>query len=70
MSDLDEEELEATKKQNKTDTKILLDIREIDGKIKEIEDVIIAMTDEKDFYFFHGVLRTLKQLKKGNLKLL
>lgn len=67
MSDLDDEELEATKKHNGIYKKIAIDIRVIDGKIAELEESIKAMTDERDYYYFHGVIRTLEEIKKGNI---
>lgn len=67
MSDLDDEELRETKKHNGADKKIVIDVRAIDGKIAELENMIIAMTDERDYYYFQGVIRTLEEIKKGNI---
>lgn len=67
MSDLDDEELRETKKHNGADKKIVIDIRTIDEKIAELENTLLAMTDERDYYYFQGVIRTLEKIKKGNI---
>ena len=67
MSDLDDIELEATKKHNGAYKKIVIDVRTIDGKIAELEESIKAMVDDEDYYYYQGIKRCLEEIKKGNI---
>lgn len=67
---LDKEELEATRKLNGADTKIILDIQVIEEKIKDLEEQLELKKgdlDNEQYSHICGKLRVLRAIKKGDL---
>lgn len=67
---LDDEELKATKRTNGTDTKIVLDLKEINQKIRENEEWLDTKKTELDteqYNYLKGKLSVLNAIKEGDL---
>ena len=61
MSDLDEQELEATRKLNGADAQVLISINDIDKKIKELEETPYDRT------YCDGIIDCLRAIKRGDI---
>lgn len=63
MSDLDKQELEATRKLNGVDTQVLISTKDIDKKIKELEEEAKCY----DPIYCNGIIDCLRAVKRGDI---
>lgn len=70
MSRLDDDELEATRKMYGAYTKIIINLKDVDAKIKELHewrDIKKGENDEWNRGYLDGELKVLNALKEGDL---
>ena len=68
--DLTNEELKATRKTNGTDTKIVLDYKGIEEKIRDTERFLSTKLRDEDaeqYEYLRGKLNVLNAIKEGDL---
>ena len=67
---LDDEELEATRRLIGADTKIIINAKGVDEKIKELEEWQMEKTrpdDEEQWLYLQGKIDVLRALLKGDV---
>lgn len=65
---LDDDELRATRRANGVETQILIDIKDIDNKIKDLMDwQNVKNPDEDAYYLLQGKIDALIAIKEGKL---
>lgn len=69
--DLDNQELESTRKHNGANTKIVIPLKGVEEKLEELNKWLEVKTPEDDeYYYIKGKIDTLIALKKGDLSVL